>query len=79
MTLRCRLCRAAWRRNRRCAPAKAVDRLRLEAARMAVETSDAPLDRIAEQSGFGDAGRMRRAFMRSFGQPPQAPRRAARR
>lgn len=56
-------------------PAKAVERLRLEAARMAVETSNAPLDRIAEQSGFGDAGRMRRAFMRSFGQPPQALRR----
>ena len=58
-------------------PAKAVERLRLETARMAVETSNAPLDRIAEESGFGDAGRMRRAFMRSFGQPPQAIRRAA--
>ncbi|MDX8530849.1 GlxA family transcriptional regulator [Mesorhizobium sp. VK25A] len=58
-------------------PAKAVERLRLEAARMAVETSNAPLDHIAEDSGFGDAGRMRRAFMRSFGQPPQALRRAA--
>lgn len=57
-------------------PAKAVERLRLEAARLAVETGNAPLDRIAEQSGFGDAGRMRRAFMRSFGQPPQAIRRA---
>lgn len=58
-------------------PAKAVERLRLEAARVAVESSNAALDRIAEQSGFGDAGRMRRAFMRSFGQPPQAIRRAA--
>jgi transcriptional regulator GlxA family with amidase domain len=58
-------------------PAKAVERLRLEAARMAVETSNASLDRIAEESGFGDAGRMRRAFLRSFGQPPQALRRAA--
>lgn len=58
-------------------PAKAVERLRLEMARMAVETSNASLDRIAEESGFGDAGRMRRAFLRSFGQPPQALRRAA--
>lgn len=58
-------------------PAKAVERLRLEAARMAVETGNAPLDRIAEETGFGDAGRMRRAFLRSFGQPPQALRRAA--
>lgn len=58
-------------------PAKAVERLRLEAARMAVETSHAPLDQIAEESGFGDAGHMRRAFLRGFGQPPQAIRRSA--
>jgi transcriptional regulator GlxA family with amidase domain len=59
-------------------PAKAVERLRLETARTAVETSHAPLERIAEKAGFGDPGRMRRAFLRSFGQPPQALRRAAR-
>ena len=57
-------------------PAKAVERLRLETARAAVETSHTPLARIAETSGFGDAGRMRRAFLRNFGQPPQALRRA---
>jgi transcriptional regulator GlxA family with amidase domain len=57
-------------------PAKAVERLRLETARAAVETSSEPLERIAEAAGFGDAGRMRRAFMRGFGQPPQALRRA---
>jgi transcriptional regulator GlxA family with amidase domain len=59
-------------------PAKAVERLRLETARTAVESSHAPLDRIAEDTGFGDAGRMRRAFLRGFGLPPQALRRAAR-
>jgi transcriptional regulator GlxA family with amidase domain len=59
-------------------PAKAVERLRLEIARTAVETSHASLERIAEVVGFGDPGRMRRAFLRSFGQPPQALRRAAR-
>jgi transcriptional regulator GlxA family with amidase domain len=59
-------------------PAKAVERLRLEAARMAIENSHAPLERIAEAVGFSDAGRMRRAFLRSFGQPPQALRRSAR-
>jgi len=58
-------------------PAKAVERIRLESARIAVETGPMSLDRIAEESGFGDAGRMRRAFLRSFGQPPQALRRAA--
>lgn len=59
-------------------PAKAVERLRLEAARTAVETGHAPIDRVAEAAGFGDAERMRRAFLRAFGQPPQALRRAAR-
>lgn len=59
-------------------PAKAVERLRLEAARDRVEASAEPVDRVAEHTGFGDAERMRRAFLRSFGQPPQALRRAAR-
>jgi transcriptional regulator GlxA family with amidase domain len=59
-------------------PAKAVERLRLEAARIAVETGHAPIDRVAEAAGFGDPERMRRAFLRAFGQPPQALRRAAR-
>jgi transcriptional regulator GlxA family with amidase domain len=59
-------------------PAKAVERLRLETARTAVETSHTPLEHIAEAVGFGDPGRMRRAFLRSIGQPPQALRRAAR-
>jgi transcriptional regulator GlxA family with amidase domain len=59
-------------------PAKAVERLRLEIARAAVETGAGPLDRIAEDTGFGDAGRMRRAFIRAFGLPPQALRRSAR-
>jgi transcriptional regulator GlxA family with amidase domain len=59
-------------------PAKAVERLRLESARKAVETSHVPLEVIAENAGFGDPGRMRRAFLRTFGQPPQALRRAVR-
>jgi transcriptional regulator GlxA family with amidase domain len=57
-------------------PAKAVERLRLEAARTAVETGHGSLERIAENTGFGDPGRMRRAFLRGLGQPPQALRRA---
>jgi transcriptional regulator GlxA family with amidase domain len=59
-------------------PARAVERLRLEAARTAVETGHAPIDRVAEAVGFRDPERMRRAFLRAFGQPPQALRRAAR-
>jgi len=59
-------------------PAKAIERLRLEAARARVEAGHDPLDRVAETAGFGDPERMRRAFLRAFGQPPQALRRAAR-
>ena len=53
-------------------PAKAVESLRLETARNALETSHVSLETIAEAAGFGDSGRMRRAFLRTFGQPPQA-------
>lgn len=60
-------------------PARAVARLRLEAARTAVETSLRPLEAIATAHGFSDAGHMRRAFLRGLGQPPQALRRSARR
>jgi transcriptional regulator GlxA family with amidase domain len=56
-------------------PAKAVERLRLEAARERVESSREPIEQIAMATGFRDPERMRRAFLRNFGQPPQAIRR----
>jgi transcriptional regulator GlxA family with amidase domain len=59
-------------------PARAVERLRVEMARERIEAGPEPIDRIAEAAGFGDPERMRRAFLRAFGQPPQALRRAAR-
>jgi len=59
-------------------PAKAIERLRVEAARERIEAGPDPIDRVAAMVGFGDAERMRRAFLRAFGQPPQALRRAAR-
>jgi transcriptional regulator GlxA family with amidase domain len=59
-------------------PAKAVERLRIEAARERVESSADPIERVAESVGFRDPERMRRAFVRAFGQPPQALRRSAR-
>jgi transcriptional regulator GlxA family with amidase domain len=59
-------------------PAKAIERLRLEAAREEVESGADPIEHIAAATGFGDPERMRRAFLRAFGQPPQALRRAAR-
>jgi transcriptional regulator GlxA family with amidase domain len=59
-------------------PAKAVERLRLEAAREEIESGAAPIEHVAARTGFVDPERMRRAFLRAFGQPPQALRRAAR-
>ncbi|WP_300575269.1 GlxA family transcriptional regulator [Phenylobacterium sp.] len=59
-------------------PAKAVEHLRVEAARSRLETADEPVEQVAAAVGFGDAERMRRAVLRAFGQPPQALRRAAR-
>jgi transcriptional regulator GlxA family with amidase domain len=59
-------------------PAKAIERLRLEAARERVEASAEPIERVAAETGFRDPERMRRSFIRAFGQPPQALRRSAR-
>ena len=59
-------------------PAKAVENLRIEAARLMMEQSRNPIDVIARQTGFADRDRMRRAFLRAFGQPPQVIRRNAR-
>ncbi|NHO34295.1 GlxA family transcriptional regulator [Acetobacter fallax] len=58
-------------------PARAVERLRLEAARERVERSTLPIETIAVMTGFHDPERMRRAFLREFHQPPQAVRRNA--
>lgn len=59
-------------------PAKAVEQIRLEAARLMIEETRHPMDRIARESGFVDLRRMREAFMRQYGQPPQTLRRLAR-
>jgi len=59
-------------------PSKAVERLRIEVARTRVQASSEPIEQIAQAAGFGDTERMRRAFMRTFGHPPQSLRRAAR-
>jgi transcriptional regulator GlxA family with amidase domain len=59
-------------------PAKAVERLRLEAARLMIEQSRHPLDVIARETGFRDRRHLREAFVRGFGLPPQAVRRDAR-
>jgi transcriptional regulator GlxA family with amidase domain len=58
-------------------PAKAVENLRVEAARLMMEQSRYPIDVIARQTGFADQPH-RRAFRRVFGLPPQVIRRNAR-
>ncbi len=58
-------------------PAKAVEHLRVQAARDQLEAG-ASVDLAAAASGFGDPERLRRAMLRTFGQPPQALRRTAR-
>ncbi len=59
-------------------PSKAIERLRIEVARARVQSSSEAIERVAEVTGFRDPERMRRAFIRAFGQPPQSLRRAAR-
>jgi transcriptional regulator GlxA family with amidase domain len=59
-------------------PARAVEVLRVEAARAMIEGSNHSIDVVARETGFADPERMRRAFLRAFGQPPQAIKRAAR-
>jgi transcriptional regulator GlxA family with amidase domain len=58
-------------------PAKAVERLRVEAARQMLEQGRHTIETIAYETGFADRERMRRAFLRTIGQPPQAVRRNA--
>lgn len=58
-------------------PSKAVERLRVEVAKERIEATSEPIEMVARSAGFRDPERMRRAFIRAFGQPPQSLRRAA--
>lgn len=53
-------------------PAKAIEGLRLEAARLMIEQSRLSLDAIARESGFRDRRHMREVFIRGYGIPPQS-------
>lgn len=57
-------------------PARVVERLRAEVALPRVQEGHEPIEVIARNVGFGDKERMRRAFLRVYGQPPRALRRA---
>ena len=58
-------------------PAKAVERLRVEVAMQRVKSGTDPIEVIARNVGFADPERMRRAFIRVSGHPPQSIRRMA--
>ena len=53
-------------------PAKAIERLRVESARLMMEAGRFSAEEIARKNGFGNRERMRQSFLRAFGQPPQA-------
>lgn len=57
-------------------PARAVERLRAEAAHVYITEQQTPIAQIAQFVGFSDAESMRRAFVRIYGLSPQAIRRA---
>ncbi len=69
----------AFRQELGVSVAKAIERLRADAARTRVETTLEPIELISQSCGIGDSERMRRAFVRLFGKPPRALRQMRRR
>jgi len=59
-------------------PARAIEKLRVESARLLIEGGGLSVERIAQQSGFSDPERMRRAFHRALGRPPQSLKQSSR-
>ena len=53
-------------------PARAIEQLRVEAARRALGDTALPIKRIAVRCGFGSEETMRRSFLRVVGVTPQA-------
>ncbi|MCJ2006785.1 GlxA family transcriptional regulator [Methylobacterium sp. J-092] len=67
----------AFRAETGVSPAKAVEVMRVEAAKHMLEQSRLPIEEIADAAGFASRERMRRAFLRVQGEVPRAIRRAA--
>jgi transcriptional regulator GlxA family with amidase domain len=61
-----------FRRELGVAPAQAIEQLRLEAARRALQQSAAGLEEVAARSGFGSAEVLRRVFLRALHVTPSA-------
>jgi transcriptional regulator GlxA family with amidase domain len=58
-------------------PANAIERLRVESARLMIESGRFSAEEIARKNGFGNRDRMRRSFVRAFRQSPQVIQRTA--
>lgn len=56
-------------------PARAIESLRVEAAKMLIGESDLSMDAVARETGFPNAEQMRLAFKRLMGLAPQTLRR----
>ena len=68
----------AFRQETGQSPAKAVEALRVEVARVMLEEGSHSVEEVADAAGFSDGERMRRAFVRAFGRTPQELRRQSR-
>jgi len=66
----------AFRAETGTTPAKAVERIRADAARALLESGARSVQEVARATGFEDPERMRRAFARLFGAPPSSLKRA---
>ena len=53
-------------------PARAIEQLRVEAARRLLSDSRMPIKRVAERCGFGSEETLRRSFLRRLAVTPQA-------
>jgi transcriptional regulator GlxA family with amidase domain len=60
-----------YRRTTGMTPARAIEQIRVEAARQALEQG-LPVKRVAPRCGFGSEETMRRSFLRLIGATPQA-------
>ena len=65
----------AFRQETGQSPARAVEALRVEVARVMLEEGSHSVEEVANETGFGERERMRRSFVRAFGRAPQAVRR----
>jgi transcriptional regulator GlxA family with amidase domain len=61
----------AYVEKRGCTPAKAVEAIRVDAARRRLEETEDRIESVAEDSGFSSEEQMRCAFIRILGIPPR--------